>query len=211
MFVSDLMRLAYHFLTETQGGQTFTARAIKAVARGWYYRKMASECGNQEVARRLDRADREVNDLRLLSPYGDKNVFRSFLSRAKDEPSLGERIRLLREVVLQLRKCDRNTHTYEINLRHEIRRQLDMIETTIGQFDVQTLRGFHLSVEQVLEKKNVPRLQRLLADEPGLAMTGSKMLTVPVCTALNIRLSTIFPPVAVWNWDRMVAEAKKLF
>lgn len=95
------MLLARHFSQEYSGKQTFFARAFKRVARKAYYREMAGFF-NKETAERLEKTDRAVKEAALLCPHNAKRAFRSFLD-VPDCRQVVERIRLLHEIIFQLR------------------------------------------------------------------------------------------------------------
>ncbi len=123
------MKLAHAFMMERRGHETREARRIKFFARDWYYSKMARDPEfGLHIAARMQWADREVRNAELACPVGNGD-FRHFLLAFDGAPHLEQRVRLMKETVIQVHDAAWRFNSFSVKGPWMLKFSIDVAKT----------------------------------------------------------------------------------
>lgn len=190
-----MARLNFHYVSEAYATPTRMSHIMKFFARSFYYRKLGQVTADPEIAVRLEKADREAHNAALISPCKPGHAFRRFLNAHENMPHLDQRIRLLKEVVLQLRTQFK--HLPRPSTHVSLDRELDGISAEISRTPLSRISALHAHV-------------LVLSDSTGNSgwpgwLSGSRDPAI-----IRISLSENPPHVEPATWESFAREGREL-
>lgn len=196
--------LEKHYFLESDGKETRIAAFAKFFfGRERYYQRMGERLNAPAIATRLELIDRRAKEAAKLCPFDSGDVFRVFLAGAGSPGVLEERVRLVQEIVLQLRKARTAFREYSFSVKDKLAQELVGIYFTIERFSPEQLKEYSSIVRCWLGVKQ--RTLRLAKFE--LTLPNPK-IPVTTCSDLKIYISTHSTRVPVSDWDDLVKNAR---
>lgn len=145
--------LAPHYRMERLGHETFVARAVKTVARKAYYHGMARYCTDRPLVDTLQQIDEEVRRAKRICPYPIEKPARKFLVTGR-ENELGERMRLLREVVFGIRARSDGFVLYTFDMGAAIATEMQALSRSLTSLEEGSISEYHAHIYLISSMSN---------------------------------------------------------
>lgn len=212
------MKLTYHYIMESKGKETPTARLLKATpfTRKWYYSNARHSARDPAFPQKLERIDHEARDVKLLCPSKCAPVFRKFLAESDTIRHVDERARLVRQMVLQLKQPPA-FDVCSFSVKDSLRSQLDELSASIWSVKPERLARVHAHILFMSETKNglvpLPLIAPMVPHDDFVNArieSNTLMIERPITTwnGFTIALSAIPPDVSMESWDAGVKRAR---